>query len=187
MARTRKTHPSTPQKGQGSNSTAQGRNKAKPAAGSRKPPSQRPKRKLDDPDLIDPDYVDVELRWGRSRRETNKDSEIAAERPMRTLPWKDSMGFINPDEIDPDAYEDESELVPAKQSRSPMAIVKRFLQRSAQEAVQQQLAGVYASLVGPPNPPDPRNIPGAATAAAATTDEVTGYDGSGIGVKLKLR
>jgi hypothetical protein len=25
------------------------------------------------------------------------------------------MGFINPDEIDPDAYEDESELVPAKQ------------------------------------------------------------------------
>ncbi len=62
------------------------------------------------------------------------------------------------------AYEDESELVPAKQSRSLIGIVKQFLQRSAQDAVQQQLAGVYASLVGPPNPPDPRNIPGAATA-----------------------
>ena len=99
------------------------------------------------------------------------------------------MGFINPDEIDPYAYEDESiELDPApfestntnKQSRSPIAIVKRFLQRSAQEAVQQQLAGVYASLVGPPNHPDPRNIPAAASAAAATTDDVAGYDGLGI-------
>jgi hypothetical protein len=39
---------------------------------------------------------------------------------------------------------------------------------------------VYASLVGPPNPPDPRNIPAVATAAAATTDEVA-YDGLGIG------
>ncbi len=68
-----------------------------------------------------------------------------------------------------------------KQSHSPIAIVKQFLQRSAQEAVQQQLAGVYASLVGPPNPPDPRNIPAAATAAAATTDEVAGYNGLGIG------
>ena len=62
MARTKKTHPGTPQKGRGSNSTAQGRNKAKPAAGSRKPPSQRPKRKFGDPDLKDPDYVDVELK-----------------------------------------------------------------------------------------------------------------------------
>ena len=114
MARTKKTHPGTPQKGRGSNSTAQGCNKAKPAAGSRKPPSQRPKRKFIDPDLNNPDYVDVELRWGWSRTETNKDSETAAERPKRTSPWKDSMGFINPDEIDPDAYEDEStELDPA--------------------------------------------------------------------------
>ena len=44
---------------------------------------------------------------------------------------------------------------------------------------------MYASLVGPPNPLDPRNIPAVATAAAATTDEVTGYDdgddGLGIG------
>ncbi len=40
---------------------------------------------------------------------------------------------------------------------------------------------MYASLVGSPNAPDPRNIPAAATAAAATTDEVTGYDGLGIG------
>ena len=62
-----------------------------------------------------------------------------------------------------------------------IAIVKRFLQRSAQEAVQQQLAGVYASLVGSPNTPDPRNIPTTATAAPATTDEVTGYYGLGIG------
>ena len=171
-----------------SNSTAQGRGKAKPAAGSRKPPLQRLKRKnLDDPDHKDPDYV--ELRRGRSRTETNKDSETAAERPKRTSPRKDSMGFMNPDEIDPDASEDEyTELDRApfessntnKQSRSPIAIVKRFLQRSAEEAVQQQLAGVYASLVGPPNPPDPRNIPAVATAAAATTDEVA-YDGLGIG------
>jgi hypothetical protein len=100
------------------------------------------------------------------------------------------MGFINPDEIDPDAYEDESiKLDPApfestntnRQSHSPIPIVKRFLQRSAQDAVQQQLAGAYASLVGPPNPPDPRNIPAAATSAAATTDFVAGYDGLGIG------
>ncbi len=41
---------------------------------------------------------------------------------------------------------------------------------------------MYASLVGPPNPLDPRNIPAVATAAAATTDEVTGNDdGLGIG------
>ena len=160
MARTKKTHPGTPQKGRGSNST--GRGKAKPAA-SRKPPLQRPKRKnLDNPDDKDPDYV--ELRRGRSRTETNKDSETAAERPKRTSPRKDSMGFMNPDEIDPDAFEDDyTELDPVpfessntnKKSRSPIAIVKRFLQRSAEEAVQQQLAGVYASLVGPPNPPDP--------------------------------
>ena len=113
MAHTKKTHPGTPQKGRGSNSTAKGRGKAKPVAGSRKPPSQRPKRKyLDDSDPKDPDYA--ELRWGWSRTETNKDSETAAERPKRTSPWKDSMGFMNPDEIDPDAYEDEStELDPA--------------------------------------------------------------------------
>ena len=117
-----------------------------------------------------------------------KDSETAAERPKRTSPRKDSMGFIDPDEIDPDAYEDVAELDPAPfeptntKHSSPIAIVKQFLQRSAQEAVQQQLAGVYASLVQSPNPPDPTNIPGAATAAAATTDEVTGYDdGLGIG------
>jgi hypothetical protein len=67
-------------------------------------------------------------------------------------------------------------------NRSPIAIIKQFLQRSAQEAIQQQLAGVYASLVRSPNPPDPTNIPGAATAAAPTTDEVTGYDDElGIG------
>jgi hypothetical protein len=40
---------------------------------------------------------------------------------------------------------------------------------------------VYASLVGPPNPKDPGNIPASATAAAATTDEVVRYDGLGIG------
>ncbi len=40
---------------------------------------------------------------------------------------------------------------------------------------------MYASLVRSPNPPDPTNIPRAATAAAATTDEVTGYDELGIG------
>jgi hypothetical protein len=100
------------------------------------------------------------------------------------------MGFIDPDAIDPEAYEDvvaEPELDPAPfdptktKNRSPIAIVKRFLQKKAQEAVQQQLAGVYASLVQSPNPPDPTNIPGAATAAAATTDEVTGYDELGIG------
>jgi hypothetical protein len=101
------------------------------------------------------------------------------------------MGFIDPDAIDPEAYEDvvaEPELDPAPfdptktKNRSPIAIVKRFLQKKAQEAVQQQLTGVYASLMGTPHPPDPTNIPGAATAAAATTDEVTGYDdGLGIG------
>ena len=176
MARTKKTHPGTPPKGR----------KAKPAAGSSKPPSQRPKRKVGDPDIKDPDYVeDVELRRGRSRTVTN-----AAERPKRSSPRKDSMGFIDPDAIDPEAYEDviaQPELDPppfeptTTKNRSPIAIVKRFLQRSAQEAVQQQLAGVYASLIRSPNPPDPTNIPGAATAAAATTDEVTGYDGLGIG------
>jgi hypothetical protein len=68
------------------------------------------------------------------------------------------MGFIDPDALDPDAYEDDAELDVAEldpapfeptktKNRSPIAIVKRFLQRSAQEAVQQQLAGVYASLV----------------------------------------
>jgi hypothetical protein len=133
MARTKKTHPGTPQKGRGSNSTAQGRRTAKPAAGSRKPPSQRPKRKqIDDPDPKDPDYV--ELRRGRSRTEaTDKDSDTAGERPKRTLPRKDSLGFLDPDEIDPDAYEDEEteiEAAPLKtsntknQRRSPIAIVK---------------------------------------------------------------
>jgi hypothetical protein len=100
------------------------------------------------------------------------------------------MGFIDPDAIDPEAYEDVAPVLdpaPFKPTttkhRSPIAIVKRFLQRSAQEAVQQQLAGVYTSLVGPQNPPDPRNIPAEATAAAATADEeVTGLDdGLGIG------
>ena len=140
MARTKKTHPGTPPKGR----------KAKPAAGSRKPPSQRPKRKVADPDLKDPDYAeDVQFRWGRSRTVTN-----AAERPKRSSPRKDSMGFIDPDAIDPEAYEDVAPVLdpaPFKPTttkhRSPIAIVKRFLQRSAQEAVQQQLAGVYASLV----------------------------------------
>ena len=176
MARTKKTHPGTPPKGR----------KAKPPAGSRKPPSQRPKRKVGDPDIKDPDYVeDVELRRGRSRIVTN-----AAERPKRSSPRKDSMGFIDPDAIDPEAYEDVAPVLdPAPflptttKNRSPIAIVKRFLQRSAQEAVQQQQAGVYASLIRSPNPPDPTNIPGAATAAAATTDEVTGYDELGIGDK----
>jgi hypothetical protein len=96
MAPTKKTHPGTPQKGRGSNSTAQGRNnKAKPAAGSRKPPSQRPKRKFGDPDLKEPDYVeDAELRRGRSRTVTNKDSETAAEHPKRSSPRKDSMASL---------------------------------------------------------------------------------------------
>ena len=114
----------------------------------------------------------------------------AAERPKRSSPRKDSMGFIDPDAIDPEAYEDVAPVLdPASfkptttKNRSPIAIVKRFLQRSAQEAVQQQQAGVYASLIRSPNPPDPTNIPGAATAAAATTDEVTGYDELGIGDK----
>ncbi len=138
MANTKKTHPGTPPKGKGRT--------AKPAAGShRKPPSQRPKMKVADPDLKDPDYVEgVELRRGRSRTVTN-----AAERPKRSLPRKDSMGFIDPDAIDPEAYEDvitEPELDPAPfelepttktKHCSPIAIVKRFLQKKAQEAVQQ--------------------------------------------------
>ena len=181
MANTKKTHPGTPPKGKG--------RKAKPAAGSRKPPSQRPKRKVADPDLKDCDYVEsVELRRGRSRTVTN-----AAERPKRSSPRKDSMGFIDPDAIDPEAYEDviaQPELDPppfkptTTKNRSPIAIVKRFLQKKGQEAVQQQLAGVYASLMGSPHPPDPTYIPGAATAgaAAAADDEMTGYgDGLVIG------
>jgi hypothetical protein len=157
MANTKKTHP-------GASPNCKGR-KAKPAAGSRKPPSQRPKRKVADPDLKDPDYVEgVELRRGRSRTVTN-----AAERPKRSSPRKDSMDFIDLDAIDPEAYEDviadpDPELVPPP---FQIAIVKRFLQKKAQEAVQQQLAGVYASLIGSPHPPDPTNIPGAATAGAA--------------------
>jgi len=109
------------------------------------------------------------------------------------------MGFMNPDEIDPDAFEDDyTELDPVpfessntnQKSRSPIAIVKRFLQRSAEEAVQQQLAGVYASFMGSPHPPDPTNIPGAAAtagaaaaaAATSTDDNMTGYsDGLVIG------
>ncbi len=88
MANTKKTHPGTPPKGKGC--------KAKPAAGSRKPPSQRPKRKVAHPDLKDPDYVEgVELRRCRSRTVTN-----AAECPKRSSPPKDSMGFIDPDAID---------------------------------------------------------------------------------------
>ena len=163
MANTKKTHPGTPPKGKG--------HKAKPAAGSRKPPSQRPKRKVADPDHVE----GVELRRGRSRTVTN-----AAERPKRSSPRKDSMGFIDPDAIDPEAYEDviaQPELDPppfeptTTKNRSPIAIVKRFLQKKAQEAVQQQLAGVYAYLMGSPHPPDPTNIPGAATAGAAAADD----------------
>lgn len=125
----------------------------------------------------------------------------AAERPKRSSPRKDSMGFIDPDAIDPEAYEDviaEPELVPppfeptTTKNRSPIAIVKRFLQKKAQEAVQQQLAGVYASFMGSPHPPDPTNIPGAAAtagaaaaaAATSTDDNMTGYsDGLVIGAE----
>ncbi len=103
----------------------------------------------------------------------------AAERPKRSSPWKDSMGFIDPDAIDPEAYEDVAPKLDPQQefkptttkNRSPIAIVKRFLQRSAQDAVHQKLAGVFGSLMGSPHLPDPPNIPEAATAAAATTDE----------------
>jgi hypothetical protein len=70
------------------------------------------KRKLGDPDLKDPYYVeDVELCRGRSRTVTNKDSESAAERSKRSPPRKDSMGFIDPDAIEQDAYEDVAELL----------------------------------------------------------------------------
>jgi hypothetical protein len=130
--------------------------RAKPAGGSRKPPTQWGKSKtLPDPD--DNDADDVELRCGRSKTEKEKESVTMAVRPKRNSPWKDSMGFIDPDQIDEDAFEE------------------------AERAVEEQLAGVYACLVGLPNPPDPRNIPTAATAAAAATDEGSGEFGIGIG------
>ncbi len=126
--------------------------RAKPAGGSWKPPTQRGKSKtLPDPDNKDAD--DVELRCGRSKTEKEKESDTTAVRPKRSSPRKDSMGFIDPDQIDEDAFEE------------------------AERAVEKQLVGVYACLVGLPNPPDPRNIPAAATAAAATTDEGSGEFG----------
>jgi hypothetical protein len=65
---------------------------------------------------------------------------------------------------------------------SPIAIVLQFIQRSAERAVQEQLAGIYACLAGPPNPNhDPDNIPMAATAAAAANVEGAGEFGIGIG------
>ncbi len=66
------------------------------------------------------------------------------------------MGFINPNQIDEDAFEEdrrplflEDEAAPLESPntnkiRSPIAIVRRYIQRSAERAVQEQLAGVYA-------------------------------------------
>ncbi len=90
------------------------------------------------------------------------------------------MGYIDPNHIDNVAYKEEGEVVfsededaPLESSNtnknwSPVAIVHRFIQRSAQRAVREQLTGVYACLVAPPNPnPDPAHNPTVATAAAA--------------------
>ncbi len=87
------------------------------------------------------------------------------------------MGDIDPDHIDNDAYKEEGGIVfledegtslksPKPKDQSPIAIVHQFIQRSAERAVQNHLARVYACLMSPPNA-DPDNIPTVATAAAA--------------------
>ncbi len=87
------------------------------------------------------------------------------------------MGFIDPNQIDEDAFKGDrrplfldDEAAPLESPNtnkiwSPTAIVRQYIQRSAERAVQKQLAGMYACLVGPRNP-DPDNIPTVATAGA---------------------
>ncbi len=51
----------------------------------------------------------MELCRGRSKKEKDKDNEAADAHPKsnRNSSQKDSMGFINPDYIDKDAFEEE--------------------------------------------------------------------------------
>jgi hypothetical protein len=181
IARTKKTNSATPQKcprDSNSRRTAERSAKgAKPAAGSLKPPTQRGKSKtLPDPDNKDPDYV--ELRRGRSKdKEKDKGAAEAHPKSNSNSPRKDSMGFIDPNQIDEDAFKGDrrplfldDEAAPLESPNtnkiwSPTAIVRQYIQRSAERAVQKQLAGMYACLVGPRNP-DPDNIPTVATAGA---------------------
>ncbi len=97
----------------------------------------------------------------------------------RHSPRKDEMGYIDPDHIDEDVYEEHNVTVdesPSKnKSPSAIAIFQDFIHRSASRAVQEHLAGVYACLAGPADRiPEPDNIPPVATAAAATAFERPG-------------
>jgi hypothetical protein len=89
----------------------------------------------------------------------------------RHSPRKDEMGYIDPDCIDQDAYEDEEATVDESKNKSPIAIAifQDFIHRPASRAVQKHLAGVYACLVAPTEQiPEPDKTPPVGTAAAAT-------------------
>ncbi len=88
----------------------------------------------------------------------------------RHSPRKDEMGYIDPDHIDQDAYEEDKATADESKNKSPSAIAtyQDFIHRSALRAVQEHLAGVYACLAGPADQiTEPDNIPHVATAAAA--------------------
>jgi hypothetical protein len=142
-----------------------------------------------------PTDADYEPHRGRSKRSPT-DIDDRSHRSSKTeTPPKDMLGFINPDHIARDVFdedivdktgEEDGAGSRTTKSRTPIAILHHFIQRSAERANRMEncLAGVYASLMSP-SIADPENIPPAATAAAignaATTVVSSGRESDGAG------
>ena len=140
-----------------------------------------------------PTDADYEPHRGRSKRSPT-DIDDGSHRSSRTkTPPKDMLGFINPDHIARDVFdkdivdktgEEDGAGSRTTKSCTPIAILRRFIQRSAERADRMEncLAGVHASLMSP-SIADPENIPPAATATAignaATTAASSGGESDG--------
>ncbi len=108
MAHTKKSNPVSQEVTRGINSKTTSKGCPKAATGGRKPPTQREPPLGERKTLPDEDTDYVELRRGRSKKENKKDNEAVHLKSNRNSPRKDSMGFINPDHIDKDSFEDEA-------------------------------------------------------------------------------
>jgi hypothetical protein len=145
----------------------------KATTGSKETTAPKTGGKSSDPEDKDPDYQEVPS-LGRSRISVKN---AARAKSNRQFSRTDEMGYIDPDHIDQDVYEEHKAPVDESKNKSPsaIAIFQDFIHRSASRAVQEHLAGVYACLAGPADQiPEPDNIPLVATAAAATAVERPG-------------
>jgi hypothetical protein len=137
--------------------------------------------------------ADDEPHRGWSKRSPTDIDDVSHRSSRMETPPKDMLGFINPDHIARDVVDKdivdktgEEDGAGSRTSKSctPIAILRCFIQRSAERADRMEncLAGVYASLMSP-SIADPENIPPAATAMAignaATTAASIGRESDG--------